>query len=70
MTYHVQFHWDKWEVVREPDNHLMRQCNSIEEADNYAALLSKYDELMAQLDQVRAFSTMMIGLRETEGAAA
>jgi hypothetical protein len=70
MTYRVQFHWYKWEVVREPDNHLMRQCNSIEEADNYAAKLSTYDELMAQLDQVLAFSIVPVGFRETEGAAA
>jgi len=43
MTYQVRFHWDKWEVVREPDHHLMRQCNSMEDADNYAAKLSSYD---------------------------
>ena len=70
MTYHVQFHWGRWEVVRGPDNHLMRQCNSIEEADNYAAKLSTYDGLMAQLDQVLAFSIVPTGFREPEGAAA
>ena len=70
MTYHVQFHWGKWEVVREPDNHLMRQCNSIEEADNYAAKLSTHHELMAQLDQVLAFSIGPRGFRKAEGAAA
>jgi len=70
MTYHVQFHWDKWEVVKEPDNRLMRQCNSIEEADNYAAKLSSYDKLLAQLDQMLALSTVPMGFRETEGTAA
>lgn len=70
MMYRVQFHWDKWEVVKEPDNRLMRKCNSIEEADNYAAKLSSYDELLAQLDQVLAFSSMPMGFREAEGAAA
>jgi len=70
MTYHVQFHWGKWEVVKEPDHRVMRQCNSIEEADNYAAKLSSYDELLAQLDQMLALSTVPIGFRETERAAA
>jgi hypothetical protein len=70
MTYHVQFHWDRWEVVREPDHRLMRQCRSIEEADNYAAKLSSSDELLARLDQVLAFSSVPMGLREVEGAAA
>jgi hypothetical protein len=70
MTYHVQFHWGKWEVVKEPDHRVMRQCNSIEEADNYAAKLSSYDELLAQLDQVLALSTVPMGLREAERAAA
>ena len=70
MTYQVRFHWDKWEVVRDPDHLLMRQCNSIEDADNYAAKLSSYDELRAQLDQLLALSTVPIGFREAEGAAA
>ena len=70
MTYHVQFHWGTWEVLREPDHRLMRQCNSIEEADNYAAKLSSYDELMAELDQVLALSTVTMGFREAERAAA
>jgi hypothetical protein len=70
MTYRVQFHWDRWEVVREPDLLLMRRCNSIEEADNYAAKLSSSDELLARLDQVLAFSSVPMGLREVQGAAA
>jgi len=70
MTYKVQFRWDKWEVLREPDLLLMRRCNSIEEADNYAVKLSTYDELLAQLDQVLALSTVPMGFRETERAAA
>ena len=70
MKYHVQFHWGKWEVVREPDHLLMGQCKSIEEADNYAAKLSTYDELMAELGQVLAFSAVTMGFREPEGAAA
>lgn len=70
MTYHIQFHWDKWEVVREPDHRLMRQCNSIEEADNYAAKLSSYDKLTAQLDQVLTFSVRPLGFPEPEGVAA
>ena len=70
MTYRVQFHWDRWEVVREPDHRLMRRCNSIEEADNYAAKLSSSDELLARLDQVLAFSSVPMGLREVQGAAA
>jgi hypothetical protein len=70
MTYHVQFHWGKWEVVREPDHRLMRQCNSKEEADNHAAKLSSYDELLAELDQVLAFSTVPMAFPEAEGAAA
>lgn len=70
MTYQVQFHWGRWEVVREPDRRVMRQCNSIEDADNYAAKLSSYDELLAQLDQVLAFSNAAMGFREAETAAA
>jgi len=70
MTYQVQFHWDRWEVVKEPDHRVMRQCKSLEEADRYAAKLSTYDELMAQLDQVLALSVVPLGFREAEGAAA
>jgi len=70
MTYHVQFHWGKWKVLREHDHRLMRRCNSIEEAENYAAKLSSYDELTAQLDQLFALSTVPIAFREAEGAAA
>jgi len=54
MTYQVQFHQDRWEVVKEPDHRVMRQCKSIEEADQYAAKLSSYDELLAQLDALLA----------------
>ena len=70
MTYQVQFHWGRWEVVRGPDRRVMRQCNSIEEADNYAAKLSASDELLAQLDQMLAFSSVPMGFREVVGAAA
>ena len=54
MTYQVKFHWDRWEVVKEPDHRVMRQCKSVEEADQYAAKLSSYDELLAQLDDMLA----------------
>ena len=70
MTYYVQFHWDKWEVVRGRDHRLVRQCRSIEEADNYAAKLSSDDGLMARMDQLLAFSTVPMGFPEGEGAAA
>jgi len=70
MTYAVQFHWGKWEVLREADHRLMRQCNSIEEADNYATKLSSSDELLTRLNQLLAFSSVSMGLREAERAAA
>ena len=70
MTNHVQFHWDKWEVVRGPDNRLMRRCSSMEEAEHCADKLSSYDELMAELDLVLASSIVHMSFRETEGAAA
>jgi hypothetical protein len=54
MTYQVQFHWDRWEVVKEPGHRVMRQCKSIEDADQYAAKLSSYDELLAELDEMLA----------------
>ena len=54
MTYQVQFHWDRWEVVKEPDHRVMRRCKSLEEADQYVAKLSSYDELIAQLDEMLA----------------
>ena len=70
MTYHVRFHWDKWEVVREPDNRLMRRCNSIDEADHYAVQLSRYEDLIARLGEVPALGSVPMGFPEVEGAAA
>ncbi|HMK98323.1 MAG TPA: hypothetical protein VK425_12300 [Acidimicrobiales bacterium] len=70
MTYHVQVDGNKWEVLRGRDRRLVRQFNSIEEADSKAARLSSYDGLMARIDQLLALSTVPMGFPEAEGAAA